>query len=247
MRQEEYSYLPIGRETDIAAEMSSVRKFLKEWFEKNPHVAMAHVSKDILHRNHAYIQQYIEKGSPKVLSEETRKALASIIGCDEDALRETASGRLAEQGRKVLTNVAVPSASGPTGGPRQDRTLPVYGRAQAGNYEVSIITTDDRPVDWTHKPPQLEGVEGAYGTFVYGDSMTPAYDDGDVALVHPHRPLKAGKGVHIVLHNDDAFIKLFVKRTDTYLVVRQFNPQKEFQIPIKDIRYSYRIVGKWDG
>lgn len=41
-----------------------------------------------LNRNDAYLQQFLERGSPKVLPEDVRKALAKILRCSEVELIE---------------------------------------------------------------------------------------------------------------------------------------------------------------
>lgn len=43
----------------------------------------------MLGRNHSYLQQYVVKGSPRVLPEEARHRLADILGVNEAELRET--------------------------------------------------------------------------------------------------------------------------------------------------------------
>ena len=44
-------------------------------------------------RNAAYVHQYVYRGSPKVLSEDDRIALAEHLGIDEDELRHKARPR----------------------------------------------------------------------------------------------------------------------------------------------------------
>ena len=40
-------------------------------------------------RNAAYLHQFVHRGTPKVLPEDVRAALAAHLGCDEDELRHT--------------------------------------------------------------------------------------------------------------------------------------------------------------
>ena len=56
--------------------------------------------------------------------------------------------------------------------------LPIMGRAQGGSEGVLMIPNDQRPVDWTYRPPQLRGVSDAFAVFAYDDSMHPCTRTG---------------------------------------------------------------------
>lgn len=244
-RQEGKSYLPFVGADRITIAMSDVRKFVESRIEELG-LDMASVSKAV-GRNHAYIQQYIQRGTPKILPEGTRKLLAEVLRCKEGDLKEAAHVRDAVSALAIKGPILVPGSRGPTVGPTLDRTLPIYGRAQAGNYGVAIIGSDDRPIDWTFMPPQLEGVDGAYGTFVYGDSMYPAYAHGDIAFIHPSAPFKTGDDVHIIMNTDEAFVKRYISRRGGLITVEQFKPAKVIEIAEADIREIRRVVGRWNG
>jgi lambda repressor-like predicted transcriptional regulator len=44
-------------------------------------------------KNHAYLQQYLERGIPRVLSEDVREKLAVLLDLNPDQLRGTVPGR----------------------------------------------------------------------------------------------------------------------------------------------------------
>jgi phage repressor protein C with HTH and peptisase S24 domain len=124
--------------------------------------------------------------------------------------------------------------------------LPVLGRAQGGS-GVMAIPAEQQPVDWTYRPPQLRGVSDAFAVYVYDDSMHPMYKHGQTLWIHPHLPAKAGDGVLIVRHSDEALIKELVRRTDSEVLLRQYRPsESEFTIPMSEIRRIYRVVGVLD-
>jgi phage repressor protein C with HTH and peptisase S24 domain len=125
--------------------------------------------------------------------------------------------------------------------------LPILGRAQGGPSGVLMIPTEQRPVDWTYRPPQLRGVGDAFAVFAYDDSMHPMYKNGQTLWVHPHLPAKPGDGVLIVKMSDEALIKELVRRTATEVVLRQYRPrEEEFTIPQDEVRALYRVVGALD-
>ena len=51
-----------------------------------------------LNRNDAYLQQFLERGSPKVLPEDVRRALAKILRCDELELVEPSKRHAFQRG-----------------------------------------------------------------------------------------------------------------------------------------------------
>ncbi len=125
--------------------------------------------------------------------------------------------------------------------------LPILGRAQGGSNGVLIIPTEQHPVDWTYRPPQLRGVSDAFAIFAYDDSMHPMYKHGQTLWVHPHLPVKPGDGVLIIKRSDEALIKELVRRTSGEITLRQYRPrEEEFAIAQGEIRAIYRIVGALD-
>lgn len=125
--------------------------------------------------------------------------------------------------------------------------LPILGRAQGGPNGVLIIPTEQAPVDWTYRPPQLRGVSEAFAIFAYDDSMHPMYKHGQTLWVHPHLPVKPGDGVLIIKRSDEALIKELVRRTAGEITLRQYRPrEEEFALAQDEIRAIYRIVGALD-
>lgn len=146
------------------------------------------------------------------------------------------------------TAAGVPTGLSAFASPRpSDRSLPVLGHAEGGAGKLQL-PVDERPVDWTFRPPQLEHVPTAYAIIITGQSMEPAYDEGDTLWIHPGLPVPAGHDALIVMNDDAALVKRVVRKTDTHLVVRQFgdSPRELPPIPLRDIRSIHRVVGAWN-
>lgn len=244
IRQEGKSYLPRNPGADITNAMSDVRKFLVDKINERGE-SLSSVSTAI-GKNHAYLQQYVHRYSPRRLSEETRQAIATVLGCSADDLKEDAAPSGGAIGQIPIKSVNIPGVAGPTGGPLRDRSLPILGRLKAGERTVSSISIGERATDWTFRPPELEGVDDAYGTYIYGDIMSPAFESGDIAFVHPHLPVVPGKNVHIILHNDDAFVRHLVGITGGKYLVREYNPERTYEIDESQVRHIRRVVGRWE-
>jgi cyanate lyase len=65
--------------------MDPVRKLLKH-FKDDKGISYKRMSEEI-GRNHAYIQQFVERGSPRTLPEEAREKLAAFLGIEPAALK----------------------------------------------------------------------------------------------------------------------------------------------------------------
>ncbi|SKA20220.1 LexA family transcriptional regulator [Consotaella salsifontis] len=128
--------------------------------------------------------------------------------------------------------------------------LPVLGQAVAGSDGRYIFNGDI--VDWVPMPPQLDGVKGAYGVYVDGESMTPRYMPGELVHVHPNRPPRRGDDVVVQVACDDmehggapwGFIKRFEGFSGSKLVLFQYNPAMTLEFDRDDVVSVHTIVGR---
>lgn len=215
--------------------MTSVRELIRSKIDEQG-LSMSELSKHVLGRNHAYLQQFLERGVPAKLPEDMRALLAPALGVEESALRDHP--------------LAVPktlAAQAPrfTPAPTHDR-LRVLGMAECGADGWSLWNGD--VIDMVEMPANLRGVPGAYAVYVVGASMEPRYHPGELVHIHPGKPLTVGAYVLVQRRAKDgdtprAVIKRLVKRTATKIVLEQFNPQKTFDIRNDDIVSIHRVVG----
>jgi len=189
-----------------------------------------------LGRNHAYLQQFLERGIPRVLPERVRPALAAILQVDESALRgETPAG---------APPVQPPHRPAPVNDSATE--LPVYASAQGGAEGMSVTP---EPIDWVPRPRPLQHVAKAYAVYVVGDSMDPAYRHGDMAFVHPSLPLLRGSDVMLLREENGqmvAMIKHLVSWNERHWRVKQFNPDREFQLSRQEWRQANVVVAKYN-
>jgi phage repressor protein C with HTH and peptisase S24 domain len=188
-------------------------------------------------RNHAYLQQYLERGIPAGLPEEARESLADLLGVAPDSLRSGAPasrpGPRAPYLRLVPANAA-------------DR-IPVMGVGEGGGEGKSLWNGE--AVDYVSRPPALSGAPSGYATYVIGTSMEPRYHPGELIYVHPGKPVTAGAYVLVQLKPPAegepplALIKRLVKRTANRVVLEQFNPPKQLEIAAREVVSIHRIVG----
>lgn len=188
-------------------------------------------------RNHAYLQQFLERGIPAALPEEARESLAEVLGVAPDALR--GAGPASRSGVRSTYLRLPPANAG-------DR-IPVMGVGEGGGEGKSLWNGEI--VDYVSRPPALSGAPNGYATYVTGTSMEPRYHPGELIYVHPGKPVTAGAYVLVQLKPPAegepplALIKRLAKKTARGIVLEQFNPPKQFEIPARDVVSVHRIVG----
>jgi phage repressor protein C with HTH and peptisase S24 domain len=121
-----------------------------------------------------------------------------------------------------------------------DRNFPIYGSARAG---LDGIYMDTDPIAFTHTPPELIGVNGAYGVNVVSDSMEPFVRNGDHVHVNPHIPPRPGSFVVVHLDDDTAMVKRLVRRTAERVILEQLNPPGEIEIETRRVRNLHWVCG----
>ncbi len=186
-------------------------------------------------RNHAYVQQFVERGTPQELRQRDVETIFGLI--------DGAGGKPTT--RRGFAPVLVPGEQLV----RADRRLPVYAAARGGDGHV-IVTFD--PVEYVKMPTILESVRGGYGLLITGESMVPAYWPGDTALIHPNLPPQ--RDTDVVLYHtppeakggDEAMIKRLVGISDREWTLQQYQPADIFREFRADWPVCHRVVGKYN-
>lgn len=132
------------------------------------------------------------------------------------------------------------------------RDLPIFSAVEGGPGEVVVST---EPIELVPRPWYLGEVREGYGVLVVGESMSPAFDPGDIVIVNPRLPSMKGRH-HILVADDDngefiGTIKKVTNWTADEWVLEQYNPpqgqQKQFRLPRQRWRKALRVVGKYEG
>jgi transcriptional regulator with XRE-family HTH domain len=129
------------------------------------------------------------------------------------------------------------------------RDFPVYGAAQGGPAGAMLVSSD--PIQQMIRPDPLMTVRSGYGVYVVGESMSPAYEQGDIALVHPALPPRRNADVILVRKEADGTPHVLIKRLlgwdDEHWRLRQYNPPEDFTLPRAEWTEVQAIVGKYNG
>lgn len=201
----------------------------------------------LIGKSHSYIQQFVERGTPRRLSDIYREKIAARLGVDETELlaeddpvtvRAGASRRIIDPNATVAGTVEI------------DATVPLYGQAVSGK-DGRFVWNGEKIRD-VLAPPHLARIPNAYAVGVVGDSMEPRYYAGEVVFVNPHKAARRGDFVVVQIRAKedsapDAYIKQFVSMDDRKLVLEQFNPRKRLAFKRSDVVSVHRIVMGGDG
>lgn len=130
------------------------------------------------------------------------------------------------------------------------RNVPVLGTAAGSIIHERIegfVMFNGDPIDYVRRPAALEAVTTAYAIYVVGDSMAPALHQGDLQFVHPGRPARPGDMVVVQTRHHDsdpgqAYIKVLVRRSGERIVLRQYNPVAEIEIPVRFIVSIHKVM-----
>lgn len=204
---------------------------------------------DIVGISGAAVYQW-ESGRTKPDSDNLIK-VAEFLGIDPVA---AGRGDLVEVGSPaIVSNPPLPDVTLPPPGQEQFVQLP-----EIGNRDIEVKGTgvggDDadfrmngETVDRIPRPPGIAHKRGVFAIFLQKDSMYPALKHGDPLYLDPNRRPAIGEDVVVELYGSDgepgdAFVKRLVRRSGSRIVVEQFNPPKEIEFDMADVRQVLRII-----
>lgn len=196
---------------------------------------------EALGRNHAYLQQYLERYSPRRLRPEEAEALAAWFA--ERGITVTAT---------ALRGEAAPPRPGAPAPRLSTRTmplprpgavlLPLLGVAVGGSDGSFVLNGE--VADRLPAPPGLESAPGAFCLQVIGSSMEPRYLEGQVLYIHPGLVPQPGDFVVVQCRDGRALVKRFLRysKDRTALKLEQYNPPDRFSLPLEEVTAMQRIV-----
>jgi phage repressor protein C with HTH and peptisase S24 domain len=123
------------------------------------------------------------------------------------------------------------------------RSVPLIGLAQAGT--GGFFDDAGFPVGrgWDEIPFPAIDDEHAYALEISGDSMVPAYRDGDVILVSPGAPVRRGDRVVVKTRDGEVMAKELRRRTTRTIDLKSLNPDHpDRQLGADDVQWIARIV-----
>lgn len=165
-------------------------------------------------------------------------------------------------GHKLISEVA------PTGisDPRLEKygmadlpLIPVVGSAigiRSFDPEQHVELTEldlDEVLDHVARPASVAKDKRAYAVTIVGDSMWPRFRPGRRVIVSPRAPVSIGDDVIVQLKGEagefkdrvtTVLIKELVRRSATFIELRQFNPDHAFKVPADQVAAMHKVIGE---
>lgn len=126
---------------------------------------------------------------------------------------------------------------------RKAQAVPLLGFAEAG--AGGYFDDGGFPVGKGWDEVGLPNVndEHAYALEISGDSMKPAYRDGDVIIVSPGTPIRRGDRVVVRTRDGEVMVKELKRRTAKTLELQSLNPSHpDRTLTAGDVEWIARIV-----
>jgi phage repressor protein C with HTH and peptisase S24 domain len=127
--------------------------------------------------------------------------------------------------------------------PRTVQSVPLLGLAQAG--AGGYFTDGGFPAGkgWDEVGLPSVNDEHAYALEISGDSMKPAYRDGDIIVVSPGAQIRKGDRVVVKTRDGEIMVKELKRRTSRTLELQSLNPNHVDRVlPASDVEWIARIL-----
>ncbi len=161
-----------------------------------------------LGKNHAYLQQYLERGIPKELNERSRMLLAEQLDVDEAELGGPRGPRPARPAADVFEQIPEIDVHAGAGG--GGFTALESHSSNGMTFSREVVRDHWRLPDWLLY--SLNAKSGNLAAFpVQGDSMAPTLLDGDVVFVDTRIRQPSPPGLFVLA---DEFGGVIVKRLE---------------------------------
>ena len=152
---------------------------------------------------------------------------------------ESIAKALTATGTPVEAFVALMNA----GDPHAARTVPLLGFAQAGSGGYFDDAGFPAGEGWDQIAfPEVADAH-AYALKISGQSMLPAYRDGDVILVSPSAAIRRGDRVVVKTRDGEVMAKELKRRTSSAIELRSLNAEHEDRtLAAADVVWMARIL-----
>jgi phage repressor protein C with HTH and peptisase S24 domain len=128
-------------------------------------------------------------------------------------------------------------------GARGTQSVPMLGLAQAGSGGHFDDSGFPAGKGWDEVALPSSGDEHAYALEISGDSMKPAYRDGDIVIVSPGTAIRRGDRVVVKTSDGEVMVKELKRRTAKQLELQSLNPvHADRTLDADDVAWIARIV-----
>ena len=201
-----------------------------------------------MRRNAAYLHQFVYRGTPKVLSEDDRAALAEHLGCDEDELRHRKRPPRRPRAKSGPRPIRGEDGSARPEGLVAIPEIDVRAAAGAGAIHEGLEETKEvwyfpDPVirhEFRARPADLRVIT------VQGDSMDPVLSSGDRIMIDTSQRVPVPPGIFVIWDGMGLVAKRIEHKLDTELpklIIKSINPDYEtYERDAEEVHVIGRVV-----
>jgi phage repressor protein C with HTH and peptisase S24 domain len=129
------------------------------------------------------------------------------------------------------------------GAARGEQSVPLLGFAQAGVGGFFDDGGFPAGEGWDEVGLPSVNDDHAYALEISGDSMKPAYRDGDIIVVSPGSPIRRGDRVVVKTTDGEVMVKELRRRTPKSIELSSLNPAHEDRtLAANDVEWIARII-----
>lgn len=138
---------------------------------------------------------------------------------------------------------AQPADSPPVVSPMTDSddSVPLFGYANAAGAVLRL--NDDQRVGVVPIHPAQRGSRAAFAFIVFGDSLSPRLNHGEIAYAVRGRMPAKGQPFLIEMSSGEVLVKIFETMDERTLFARQLEPKKDLSWGLRDIAAIHAVVG----
>jgi phage repressor protein C with HTH and peptisase S24 domain len=127
--------------------------------------------------------------------------------------------------------------------PKSRTKIPLIGMAQAGGSGFFDDGGYPAGAGWEQVELPATTDPNAYALSIAGESMLPVYREGDVIVVSPAAPIRAGDRVVARVADGAVMAKLLVRRTATRVELASLNPDfPDLRYATHEVQWMHRII-----
>jgi len=189
-----------------------------------------------LGRNHAYIQQYIERGTPSELKERTRSKLAELLDIPEIEIGGPAAVEKNETPKGDVPNLTIHSGAGNG------------GLLHISVDEAGSITDPSQTDGFWSFPESVRNAWRAMGhTYaipVIGDSMAPTIKSGSFAFIDTGHTNPVPEDIYAINYGDGLMIKriALVPQSDKVMIISDNTRYPDHELLRSDLEVYGRVI-----
>lgn len=119
--------------------------------------------------------------------------------------------------------------------------VPLFGYANAAGSVLRL--NEDQRVGVVPIHPAQRGSRSALAFIVFGDSLSPRLNHGEIGYAIRNQTPRKGQPVLIEKVDGETLVKIFQRIDEQTLFAAQLDPKKDLQIPMRDVAALHAVVG----